>query len=456
MGLLDGIFGGKKDGNKSQRKRGKASGSMRTKRSARRTAATPKKEAEPGDEAVEEVVEDAAEEVVEDISIEDVEEVDIEEIPSEEAASSKKAPPSVGKDRGTAVLPRKKPDSPLESSAPEKSEGSSASSISRRKRTSIARKQLGNLLIGADVINEAQLQKALEIQEKEGGLLGQILCGMDLCSTANIGTALNKQRTITTVELPGVTFDQDALSAISREQCERLRCIPFQKIGTMLCVAMSNVLDGSAKNEIKESTQLKLKAFDAAWSEIEAAIQQYFAEDKETPAQDLGDLGDDIAVDDAGADVMDLDDDDDLIIELPEEEFVEVSEAQPEAPAPAPAPVAEVESADEVVEIAEEDVVELEDDIEEVVEIEEVVDIVEADDDVLEVEDLDIDIVEEAPVTPVATASTAGSVMAPVAAIAVSDAYVKRVVLDGKVNLAAAWSEAQAGECAVPGVRLGD
>lgn len=279
MGVLGGLFGGgKKRGSRRQRN------TTRKKAPSKGEKTPAKKEKDP------EAGEDAEEIEEIEIDLSEIEEVDETE-PVEEDVPAKPKPKVVG--------PRKPPPKPSEESSsttvvkPQKPEGgararipsgrfrSPGSSQSRRKRSSIAKKLLGNLLVGANSISEQQLEKALAIQEEKGGLLGQILVGMGVCNTANVGSALNKQRTITTVELENVQFDPDALAMVGREQCEQFRLIPFQKIGSMLCVAMSNVLDSAAKNEVREATQAKLKTFDATWPEIQQAIERCYGEQGE-------------------------------------------------------------------------------------------------------------------------------------------------------------------------------
>jgi hypothetical protein len=144
------------------------------------------------------------------------------------------------------------------------------------KRKSPTGKQIGSLLLTAGNINEEQLKEALSIQESKGGLLGRILVKMQACSIDVLPDILGQQRTITTVDLKQVEFDPMALKALSRSECKRLRCIPFEKLGRLLCVAMGNVLDGAAKNEIREITQIRIKPYDALWEDISVAIDKYY------------------------------------------------------------------------------------------------------------------------------------------------------------------------------------
>ena len=261
--------------------------------------------------------------------------------------------------RSTVVVPKGKAAAAQGAGAPTQRRGSAGRPDDRdtthRKRASMKGKQLGALLLKNESVTEAQLEAALAHQQEKGGLLGQILIRADACKKADIGTVLKKQRTITTVLLPGVAFDAEALELLPRDFCIKHRLIPFEKIGSHLCLAMANVLDTQAKNDIKEMTKLQLKTFDAGWHDIEAAIKEHMGEAGPAAA------GTEPAVSEPEETV------EDLVIELPEEELIEgvtdlpaaaeqesVGAAEPEKmtePAaagkgeqrPAPAPAAEEE-----------------------------------------------------------------------------------------------------------------
>jgi hypothetical protein len=185
----------------------------------------------------------------------------------------------------------------------------SARDSGRKIRKSVSNKQVGSLLVKAGSISNEQLDQALEIQADKDGLLGQILTELGYCSKADVGGALRKQRTITTVLLTNVKFDPEALALLGRDFCLRNRLIPFEKMGNQICVAMANVLDAQAKTDIKDKTQLQVKTFDASWQEIQQAITDHIPETFDNKAA-------------AAAKP------DDLVIELPEEEIDIIEEMQ--------------------------------------------------------------------------------------------------------------------------------
>lgn len=203
---------------------------------------------------------------------------------------------------------------PSVASAVSPSSSSQASSASQRKiRTSTKGKQIGALLVKNSKITEEQLDKALAYKAKHDGLLGQILVAQGACSVTDIASALKKQRTITTVNLTVTKVCPEALALLDRTFCEKNRLIPFELVGTQLCVAMSNALDTTAKSEVKERTQMQTKIFDASNEDIQAAIKKHMEGGHVEAAPSLAEA--------AEQEAQPVEED--LVIELPEELDVE-------------------------------------------------------------------------------------------------------------------------------------
>ncbi len=222
-----------------------------------------------------------------------------------------------------------------------------ADASQRKVRTSTENKLIGQLLIKDSKINQQQLNKALDIRKTKGGVTGQILTQMGVCTKADVAAALKKQRTITTVDPTTLLFDKDALALLPRAFCEKNRLIPFELAGNQLCVAMSNALDTLAKNEVKDLTQMHIKIFDAPFDGIQEAIRKQYAQQAASPAAQT-------LVDAAKQELKQAPED--IVIELPEEEAKSV-------PALADLPVIEdiipIEEEEIPLELSEEDIIPL-------------------------------------------------------------------------------------------------
>jgi hypothetical protein len=131
----------------------------------------------------------------------------------------------------------------------------------RTERTSVRMptKQLGELLVKSGDITEVQLTKALKYQKKHGGLIGQILRKMNACEKQAIAGALRKQFRIADIDLGQVELEVDVLPLLPREKAIEHGALPFEKLGSMLCLAMKNCLNRRAIKEIEDITDCKAK-----------------------------------------------------------------------------------------------------------------------------------------------------------------------------------------------------
>lgn len=173
----------------------------------------------------------------------------------------------------------RKPLTPSQRLVPKASDAvASVVTTEHKVRTSTPNKQLGQLLLKAGKITDAQLNKALLTQETAGGLLGQLLGADNACAPSDISGVLKQQRTITTVNLAVVKVDERAVKLLERSFCAKNRVFPFELFDNQLCVAMSNALDTTTKSEVKEKTGQTLKIFDASNNDIQIAVKKYFAE----------------------------------------------------------------------------------------------------------------------------------------------------------------------------------
>lgn len=138
------------------------------------------------------------------------------------------------------------------------------------------RERLGRYLVAGGVITETQRSAALARQREEGGLFGQILVTEGVCSREDIGAALKQQGPITGVDLRQVTIDPAALKLVTRDGCLENRFLPFERFGSLLCLAMANARDRGTVLTIKNAIDIPVKPFWADWNQIVAAIEAHY------------------------------------------------------------------------------------------------------------------------------------------------------------------------------------
>jgi len=148
-------------------------------------------------------------------------------------------------------------------------------------------KQLGQLLLEAGEVKAEHIAKALKLQEQQGGLIGQILRSMGVCSPVGVKDALLKQVQVTDVPCQDVNPSLEALALVSREQSEADKLCPFEKINGLLCVVMGNPLNRRAINAIEEQAKLKVKPFKAPWPKIKELIERSYTDENMAAAQQV-------------------------------------------------------------------------------------------------------------------------------------------------------------------------
>ncbi len=143
----------------------------------------------------------------------------------------------------------------------------------------MAKIRLGELLLRAKVVTEAQLQTALAEQEKWGGKIGQILVRMGYLSEDLLTKALSKQLGIPRVDLEKTHPGAVALRKISPELAEGYGVLPLEvrDEGKTLLVAMADPQNIRALDELRAATGCRIQALLAGETEIRRRIGQLYA-----------------------------------------------------------------------------------------------------------------------------------------------------------------------------------
>lgn len=143
----------------------------------------------------------------------------------------------------------------------------------------MARIRLGELLLRAKVVTEAQLETALAEQEKWGGKIGQILVRMGYLSEDLLTKALSKQLGIPRVDLEKTQPGAAALRKISPDLAEGYGVLPLEvgDEGKTLLVAMADPQNIRALDELRAATGCRIQALLAGETEIRRRIGQLYA-----------------------------------------------------------------------------------------------------------------------------------------------------------------------------------
>ncbi|MFH1202634.1 MAG: hypothetical protein V1674_07140 [Candidatus Omnitrophota bacterium] len=140
----------------------------------------------------------------------------------------------------------------------------------------ILAKQLGELLIERAIINQKQLEKALEMQKEKGGLIGEILVELGFAKEEDIAHALTAQYGFPYLPLGNYEIDYDTARIINENIARQYCLICIDKLGNNITLAMSNPLNSDAIEDIEMITGSKVQIFVSTASDIKKAIDRCY------------------------------------------------------------------------------------------------------------------------------------------------------------------------------------
>lgn len=160
------------------------------------------------------------------------------------------------------------------------------------------RPKLGQLLLAAGVIDEAQLRAALSEQERWGRPLGVTLVQLGFVDEETLVRTLARQLAVPVVWLRGRTVRRDIVELVPREVAEKHRCLPVlldERGGRTLLLAMADPADLTGADEVSFLTGLPVKPVLAAPSELDEAIGRHYPSTDEAQGDEPGSFGGELA-----------------------------------------------------------------------------------------------------------------------------------------------------------------
>lgn len=141
--------------------------------------------------------------------------------------------------------------------------------------------RLGELLVAARLVSEAQLAEALQQQAKSGRRLGDLFIGQGLVTEIQLTQILSNQLSVAWVSLRHVDFTRELLMLVPREVAEEHTLIPVHfRLGDhrqkILYVAMDDPTNVPAMAKVSELTAMHVRPLIAPPSEIRKAIQAQY------------------------------------------------------------------------------------------------------------------------------------------------------------------------------------
>ena len=148
--------------------------------------------------------------------------------------------------------------------------------FARQGEGGIFKDKIGNLLVRSGVITQEQLDHALSVQAKAGGLIGQILVKNGYLDKKSLFEFLQKQMGVDFVDVENIQIDEEVLQLVSSSIAKVHNLIPIEKSNNALKVAMSDPMNIFSIDDLRLTTGLEIIPCLGDEEQIVAQIDKYY------------------------------------------------------------------------------------------------------------------------------------------------------------------------------------
>jgi type IV pilus assembly protein PilB len=136
------------------------------------------------------------------------------------------------------------------------------------------RRRIGEILVNEGLITPDQLEDALKVQKKTGELLGSVLMDMGLVAESDIAKTMCIQYQLPFICLQNYDFDDKLVQLFPKEFLHKHRVLPFDRIGDMLLVLVTEIPQEQVLEEIPKLTQLNTALYVGYVSEVMSQLKK--------------------------------------------------------------------------------------------------------------------------------------------------------------------------------------
>ncbi len=137
--------------------------------------------------------------------------------------------------------------------------------------------KLGEMLVKAQLITDAQLDEVMKIQRREGGKLGSIVVRSGFCSDQDIVSFLGMQYGVPAADLEQwPPIDASVIALIPKDLAQRHKVLPLQRTGNVLTLAMSDPTDIFAMDDVRFHTGYNVDPVVSSEMGLARAVEKYY------------------------------------------------------------------------------------------------------------------------------------------------------------------------------------
>ncbi len=140
----------------------------------------------------------------------------------------------------------------------------------------IFKDKIGNLLVKSGVITQEQLDTALSIQVKKGGLIGKIMVKEGYLDTKSLYEFLQKQMGVEFIDLEDIEIEESIINLVTRNIAKMHKLIPVKFSNGSLKVAMSDPMNIFSIDDLRLTTGHNIIPCLADEEQIMVMLDKYY------------------------------------------------------------------------------------------------------------------------------------------------------------------------------------
>lgn len=126
------------------------------------------------------------------------------------------------------------------------------------------------------LLTQAQLDEALAVQAKRGGLIGQIIVELGYVTEEHVAQAITTQYGLPFLPLRNYTVDPEVVKLVPENVARQYCLIPVDHMGDTLTVATADPFNQKAIEDLELLSHCTVQIFVATLSDILEAITRHY------------------------------------------------------------------------------------------------------------------------------------------------------------------------------------
>ena len=140
----------------------------------------------------------------------------------------------------------------------------------------LTKKRLGEILVTEGLLTEDQVKEALSEQKKTGDLLGEVLVKLGYVTENDIARTIATQFGLPYIDASKYFVSKEVQNVCTVDEMMQHQLVPMDKIGNILIVAVSGLLNEEIFEELEHRTQCKIHLFVSTSTQVMESIKNYF------------------------------------------------------------------------------------------------------------------------------------------------------------------------------------